>query len=341
MKYIILICLLISTLYLFANPIVPQLFSELYVDDTSWWLELCSMYTLNATDSIRISNQNEVVQFRVDQGTIIGNCLLINSAQCPLLISPTGADLSGAVKSSASGGNWYDYSSHFVFSSSYPNNCISGQSLVNNQVTGYESTDYIITAEAIPTPGDHPFHVTTFGPLNGYVRDHNLVPVPNARISRFWYDPSSDVYTDTNGYYAVPNLEGYSHSFAVFVNDIQYASENVNIIPTQITNHDFILTDYYVSNHDQTQKLVAPAMISANPVRAGSDMKFDLGNQATEGTSIKIFNLKGQSVTEVYSTFTSGVISVPLPSNLASGIYLYRIQDVHKTLAKGKFTVIE
>jgi hypothetical protein len=340
MKYLFAICLFCLFISSYANPIVPKAISEFYMNNGSWALEL-SPFGLELTtgDSIQISNQINAIKVPVLETLSDGQCLIINSSEHPLNIDLNSAVLSVSIYNHQMG-SWTEEFDSIMFTSGYPNNCLPGQSLVQYRISNSENTSYNLAVEATPTLGSHPFNITSYGTLRGHIDDIAHRPIPNAHVHRPYIYGSADGITDANGDYLMTGLEGMPQVIEVNINGNNYTTTSVNIIPTQTVVRDFYLTNY-VENEDNTQDHIAPFMISANPTHAGSEIKFDLGNMANEGTSIKIYNLRGQSVMEINSTFISGVIPVTLPSNLASGIYLYRIKDVHKTLAEGKFTVIE
>jgi hypothetical protein len=334
MRYLILICMLISTLSLFANPVSPVMLSEVYMDNASWWIELSPhWFSLSPGDSIRISNQSSSIQCCVEDSLNVGDCFVVYSTQYPSLLPPF-TTLSIAI---GGNGNWSYIDFNLDIPSSYPNNCIPGQSLVY-QVFGQFGDYFEFCAEASPTPGTSPNQVTTFGTLYGYVRDRNMVPVPNARINYSW---NTLIYSDANGYYNITGLCGCQYTFQVHIQNTLYAEQDINIIPGQIINHDFVLSDYWISNQDQTQDQTLPVMISSNPIHAGDNVKFDIGNSVINGIVVNIYNIKGEIVAKLYSTQTSGEISLRLPSKLATGIYLYHLGDGHKILKKGKITVID
>lgn len=341
MKFVILLFLLVLCLGLYANPMAPKLFSELYLGEGSnWWLELSPIgIYLVPGDSIRITNQSSEIQFEVTQTLDWGQCLVINSTQYPLTINHQGATLSVSVYSSQTS-QWYDYFDNFEFASGYPNNCLLGQSLVYNMKSEWENTYFILTVEASPTPGTHPFDVTTFGVLSGFVRDFNLVPVANARITHSSFDPSSDVYTDINGYYIATGLEGQIHHFEVYVQNTSYESLNIPITPNQTLNHDFRLINY-VPNHDPEQNHSIPVIISANPIHAGDDIKFAKIDHELNSVVLKIYNLKGEVVFRQNTSSHTGEITYNIPNRLASGVYIYHLESGHKTLKKDKLTIIE
>lgn len=345
MRYLILSLLLIFSASLLANPIpmYEELISEIYMHNGDWSLEL-SPYglTLAAGDSLSISNQRETIKFPILQNLIYPQCMVISSEQYPLYINPDGATLSIG---------WYlhqynfwglDYF-NFTFTSDYPNNCLPGQSLVQHYAIlyGMDYGNFYWAVEATPTIGTHIYEVTSSGTVTGSVKDRNLQPVPNAIVRRAYYNPIIQNTTNVFGHYELPGLEGFSQYIEVKIGSTIYADTLVNIIPTQTVSQDFVLSNYSVSNHDPHEDNIAPVMISANPLHAGSEIKFALGNTITKDFILKIYNIKGEAISELNTTQSTDEISLKLPANIASGVYLYQLGNGYKTFTKGKFTIIE
>lgn len=335
-KYIFIIFSVMFCIHLFANPMPAMLISELYVDDSSWWMELCP--SANA-DSIRITNGDQTIQFQLTPESFTNGCILINSTQYSLNISPSGASI-GSTVYYAENGQWFDYFSNFSFGAGYPNNCLPGQSLVFCDWYNYDGY-YPLAVEASPTPGTHPFEVTTFGTLSGHVMDQFFVPVPNARVYGRDFGTSEGTLTDINGYFTLTNLPGMRQSILIITTDSYYSTQYSCVIPTQTIDQDFILENYTVPNQDPNIQQQLPRMISPNPLHVGNSLKFNLGNTNAQGFKLRLFNVRGEAVSELVTTQSVGDISLALPDDIAPGVYLYRLDSIDRTVAKGKITIIK
>ncbi|HNX01875.1 MAG TPA: T9SS type A sorting domain-containing protein, partial [Candidatus Cloacimonadota bacterium] len=322
------------------NPLPPKLISEFYMNNGNWAMELSPIgINLSVGDSLRISNQINTVTFPVLEDLSYEQCLVINSTEHPLGIDPNSALISISVYDNTTG-NWWDNLDSIMFTSGYPNNCLPGQSLVQYEVSNPEDTSFYLAVEATPTLGTHPYQITSYGTLSGHIDDIGHRPIPNAHIHRPGIFGTTDGITDANGDYVMTGLEGFAQVIEVLINDVNYTTTSVNVIPTQNVVKDFYLTNY-VQNQDHTQQYTPPVMISSNPLYAVNSLKFNLGNSPVQGYKLKIFNLKGEIVSELITTQTSGELSMRLPKEMASGVYLYRLDTMNKTCAKGKITIIK
>jgi hypothetical protein len=338
MKFLILFCLLILTVCLSANPMLPRYISEVYMHDGQWSIEISpQVMNISPGDSVRIWCNAGVCVVPVTEYCEIGQCIVINSQQCSLAINPNEDLLSAGVYMQ---GSWWNLSDGFSFHSGYPNNTLPGQSLVMQKFYDDWGFSYAPCMEASPTLGSSPYQVVTYGTLTGYIRDSHSQPVTNAIIKKLYDSVAINAYTDENGFYIFPGLEGKTQYFQIIVGDSIYGTTSFNIIPTQTITHDFTLNDY-TTNHDLTQNHILPVMVSPNPIRPGNEIKFDLGSLNICGLKLKIYNVKGESISEISTSQTSGVISLPLPSGIASGIYIFQIGNKERTYSTGKITVLK
>jgi len=332
--FILMFLLLYFTLNVYANPIVPLVFSEIYFDDNNdWTIELYDYYEYSSgsLDSCYLRSSSDTAYF--NNGIIFdwGDTILVTNEdmQTDFSISRNGDFLE-------IDGYFYDLVSWYNFSPSY------NQSLARVifcPENNYPDPVFCLAKENQPSLGFIPFQVQTYGTLWGYVYDINGEPVENAEIILYPDNLGSyGIQTNGDGFFQEDNLRGITYYLTVEINYNEYIDTTMTIEPDMITFVE-LYTDYDPQSLDPSpQENNFSISNHPNPFYDETSIQYSFPKHTT-GT-ITIFNSKGQKVKDIPVSPTENyIIWTGLDKNnkkVPSGVYFYQLESENKTLASGK-----
>ena len=332
-KFIILIFLLSFTFILHANPIMPKILSEIYFDDNDEWSielydysgltlgNLDSSYLISSSDTAYF---NDGISFNYDDTLVVTN----SDMQTDFTIDKDGDIL-------YIDGSFYDEMYWGNYPYSHVNAPSSGQSLCRVAI-GNDDPYFLLAKEGQPSLGYNPFHVQTFGNLEGYVYDETGSPIEGTEVVCSCIFPL--IYmttTNCNGFFGIYNMYAMNYDLSTTLCGYTPYDTTVTIEPNATTfiiiqpncaiEQIQIYQNISISNHP-------------NPFYEETEIHYSLPHNST-GT-ITIFNSKGLKVKEIpvspnensisWSGFNEHNKKVP------SGVYYYKLESRDKTLASGK-----
>ena len=226
-----------------ANPINPQLFSELYFDSTGWKIELTEMW-------VEGSNTRIVISSLTDSATtdtsvhLSGDFPVLSSAdmETTLYINPTGDHLRIGVLYEF-GVYW---NNDFVFGA---NGVIAapraGESIAF--AGGLEASEHEYFLDSSPTLGAPNDCESSKGIIRGTVVDKNIAPIFGVTVKCTHVCSSSSenttTVTDENGRFEFECLTA-RQMFCFRHDDYEFLSASVQIWPDSVVNVTFTLTAY-------------------------------------------------------------------------------------------------
>ena len=346
MKKIIISIMLLSAGLLFANPIVvgPYI-SEVYFDETSWYVELYNVMMEDNLDNCKISsNTGEAcflpgIPFPQDTVIVITN----DDLQTSLDINPEHDLIATFYDDIGISGCCYGTLEDYVLSST------AGQSL---RKIGFwdDMTSLYIRFCKDNTPSMGTINDTTNykGIFCGYVYDSQLNPVQNVEID---YQPrdfnTPSIYTNENGYF---EKEMYAMNFCCDIHLFALASmdSTISIEPDSVNYYEFVFENYVLSDDHE---ISLPAFFynlsnHPNPFNPSTEISFSVTQNAVSGSdgssfvTVKIYNSKGQKIDEL--SVPDGQFSITWEAdNFPSGVYLYKLIVGGKEAACNKMLLLK
>jgi len=235
----IVLLLLVWSMTGMANPIAPQLFSELYFDSTGWKIEVMGMWISenNARIVIVSSTDSAIMDTSFH---LSGDYPVITSADMDTIlhINPTGDHL--RIGFSSEYGLYF--CNDFIFGEkgviAAPR---SGESIAF--AGGIEASESEYYLDDTPTLGAMNDYENSKGTIRGIVTDSSGVPIPEVIVKYSFVNQSNAITTDEAGQFEFECPTGrISYSFRH--NDYVFLSVPVQIWPDSTIEKSFVLTKF-------------------------------------------------------------------------------------------------
>ncbi|MFA4839013.1 MAG: T9SS type A sorting domain-containing protein, partial [Candidatus Neomarinimicrobiota bacterium] len=239
MKKVIFFLLFVMLSSALANPIVPQLFSELYFDSTGWKIEItgswagCQVVLMSQTDSVVVDTPISFTeQFPVLTSADIDSTFYIN---------PNGDHLKiGTVES-----GWVSWVDDFIFGEggviAAPR---PGESIAFGGGAEVSESEYYL--DSSPTLGEYNDFENAKGTIQGIVTDKNGIPVDEVTVKYSNICSGSETttaITGENGQFEFECLTA-QQQISFRHEDYLYKCVPVQVWPDSTVSVTFVLTDH-------------------------------------------------------------------------------------------------
>ncbi len=336
-KFIILIFFLSFTIILHANPIEPIVLSEIYFDDNGdWSIELYDYLQLgvNSLDFCILMSQSDTAHFNTGISFTSNDTLVVTNAdmQTDFFIDKDGDVLT--IYGNIWGGYIFDTICWGDMPNSNVNSPYPGQSLARVVIYG-DDAYFLLAKENQPSLGYNPFHVQTFGGIQGNVSDDSGYPIQGVQVDII--SPISlTVYVDEVGYFLIDGLYGMNYTLSAYKAGYPSVEVGVTVEPDSISSVSFVLVPQ--SADPNPQENTVSISNNPNPFYEKTEIHYSLPH--TSSGSITIFNSKGQKIKEIPVSPTENSVSWygldEKNKYVPSGVYFYNLESEDKTLASGK-----
>jgi len=316
-KIIFSIMLLFSIGILKANPIIPPPFiSEIYFNDTIWYIEL-NYYSSN--DSIRLISHTDTAYISC-HNWFIGQIIILtqDSLLTPFYINRNGDSL--VLQTYTGSNDWYSndnicwgtYSCNVLFECNV-NAPFIGQSLIMTEIKygdvfAPEST-YWLVKDNTPSLGTSVYQANSKGTFCGYVYDSQHNPISNIRLqycsNYFLFSPYANltqVITDNNGYFYNADMFAknyditFNYNFSPY-NNIVDTTISITIEPDSANCYEFIIDTILTSKKNISIHQNFLLSCYPNPSNGKTTISFELPeNIHFTNILIKIYNSTGEMI---------------------------------------------
>jgi len=238
-KVVIVLLLFVWSVSGLANPIVPQLFSELYFDSTGWKIEVVGQWISENYDRIVIISSTDSAETDTSFH-LLGDFPVITSAdmETTLYINPNGDHLRIGIHS--------EYGLYFFNDFIFGENGViaaprSGESIAFGGTI--EASEYEYYLDDTPTLGAMNDYENSKGTIRGIVTDSSGTPIPEVTVKYSFIDLSQTITTDANGQFECKCPTGRLN-FTFRHDNYEFLGVPVQIWPDSVLEKAFILTAY-------------------------------------------------------------------------------------------------
>ncbi|MCK9483528.1 MAG: carboxypeptidase regulatory-like domain-containing protein [Candidatus Marinimicrobia bacterium] len=244
-KVAIVLLLVVWSVTGLANPIAPQLFSELYFDSTGWKIEVMGGWASENDNRIVIISSTDSAETDTSFH-YLGDFPVITSTdmETTLYINPNGDHIWIGIRSEY---GWYCYND-FIFGE---NGVIaaprSGESIAFGGAI--EASEYEYYLDDTPTLGAYNDYENSKGTIRGIVTDSSGVPIPGVTVKYSFVNVSITISTDESGQFECECPTGKLY-FTFRHNDYEFLSVPVQIWPDSTLELNIVMQpepEYYQS----------------------------------------------------------------------------------------------
>ena len=338
---------------LFANPIVPEYFSEIYYEGDEWQIELAyteffGEWGFDNLDNHRLVTNDGISNFK--SGIDLTNLSIIVINQDSLLTNLYIDKTSDDVRLEQFIDNEWEEVDHIIWGAYQPFILYEGQSLVKMY---FDYWGYIRVKDNEPTLGYEPFYSDAQGTLSGRVYDSDNNPISGAEISIIpTFSP--DVYTDETGYFEMVGLVTMIYQ-QLHISYNQFNLDplgNYYVEPDSTTYYEFILDISNVTDNQYDLNNLITISNYPNPFNPTTEISFESMNLHEE-SQIEIYNSRGQKIKTLDCSNSLAATSKELTQSIVwdgtneigkqvpSGVYLYKLISNGKELAVNKMLLLK
>ena len=359
MKKSIVLILILFSVKLFSNPLVPYpVLSEIYFEGDNFTIELInllSIYEYENLDNFYLCSSTQTVQFKDGITTFDGMLVTQDDLFEPLCFDAEG-DLLRIYNDNELINEYVAWSNHSWAKITTPS---PGQSIVRVWNTCHDPnfgnlTSYPFVKQTGHSPGTDFLQTNSFGTLHCYVYDIENNPILNAEVtfshSHCWgenFDVYSWYYTDETGFVS-ENLLPYRQYIRIYLGEELMESSQIIIEPDSICEYTYVL-DTLITDIEIDKRVINPIFnynltCYQNPFTDELNISFNLKNDNSEkDIFIKIYDLQGNFIDNIPFVTNSQkeTHTIFWNNNIADGTYICILETNNQLVSSTKFILLK
>jgi hypothetical protein len=349
-RSILLICISILVLGLFANPGTYSILSEVwFADNGHFYLELVSPAYITNFNQIQIRHGDDIRQFPldIDASMMFTMTVFDVNAYFPDMVFNPVED-SVIIRYEVNPGYYYDYDK-VKWGEDFSNDInapLPGQSLVKIQNPFPVIYPFYWCKEQPPTPGDYMYNSIARDTLVILVTNQDGIPLPNIPLYNMYTSPFSPLgYTNSSGIFVDTLWAGKlplkvvnpETNAIIYENTYWLEPNHTTFLPIEIS---------YTQNNEQITPVVISIGLHAYPnpfnsTASGSvSFTYDGETKLSRDSYLRIYNTKGRFITKIDMN-SKGMTSWTPASETASGLYLARLISGNRIVDTTTFTILK